>query len=119
MSGLTVAYRQKTAVYSESVAKDRNAFALSLHQPMPKSFQIHLESNDLGQLLDGLRVRADAWLKTAEYLEAGHVADESFICEECSNPEEASSIAQHYEKIIIQIEQQIQKQGGWSCATFQ
>jgi hypothetical protein len=81
---------------------------------MGKSFQIHLESNDLGQLLDGIRARADAWLKTAEYLKGGQVADGSFVCEECSDPQEAKSIAQHYERIITQIEQQIQKQGGWS-----
>lgn len=80
---------------------------------MANSFQIHFESNDLGQLLDGLRVRAEAWLKTAHYLETGQVADESFVCEECSDPDEAKSIGQHYEKIISQIEQQVQKQGGW------
>lgn len=80
---------------------------------MGKSFHIQLESNDLGQLLDGLRVRADAWRKTAEYLEGGHVADDSFACEECSDPQEARSIALHYEGIIDQIEQQVQKQGGW------
>lgn len=79
---------------------------------MGKFFQIHLERNDLGQLLDGLRVRADAWLKTAEYLEVGHVTDESFVCEECSDPHEAKSIALHYERIIIGIEKQVRKQGG-------
>jgi hypothetical protein len=80
---------------------------------MGKFFQLRLESNDLGQMLDGLRTRADAWRKTAEYLEIGYVADESFVCEECSNPEEANSIALHYEKIISRIEQQVLKQGGW------
>jgi len=79
---------------------------------MGKSFQIDLDSNDLGQLLDGLRVRADAWRKTAEYLEQGHVAGDSFVCEECSDSQEAKSITLHYEKIISRIEQQVQKQGG-------
>lgn len=79
---------------------------------MGKTFQLRLESNDLGQLLDGLRVRADAWRQTAEYLAQGYVADDSFVCEECSDPEEAKSIALHYERIISQIEQQVQKQGG-------
>jgi hypothetical protein len=110
MSGLTAAYQPRTAARSGNVAEDRNAFG----SPLPKPFQIHFESNDLGQLLDGLRGRADAWLKTAEYLSTGHVTDESFVCEECSDPQEAKSIAQHYEKIINQIEQQVQKQGGWS-----
>ena len=81
---------------------------------MGKTFQLRLESNDLGQLLDGLRIRANAWRNTAEYLESGYVSDDSFVCEECSDSEEAKSIALHYEKIITQIEQQVQKQGGWS-----
>lgn len=81
---------------------------------MPSHFTIRFESNDLGQILDGLRSRADAWGRTAEYLESGHVPDDSFVCEECSNPVEAKSIAQHYEKIITQIERQVKKQGGWS-----
>lgn len=80
---------------------------------MSRSFQITLERDDLGQLLDGLRARADAWHKTAEYLEHGYVADDSFVCEECSDPEEAKSIAIYYDRIITQLEQQIQNQGGW------
>ncbi len=79
---------------------------------MLKSFQIHLESNDLGQLLDGLRVRADSWRKTSEYLQTEQMGEEPFIAEDCSDPDEARSIAQHYEKIITQIERQIQNQGG-------
>jgi len=79
---------------------------------MKKSFQIRLENNDLGQLLEGLRIRLDAWRKTAEYLELGYIADDSFICEECSDPHEAKSIAQHYDRIITQIEEQVRNQGG-------
>lgn len=79
---------------------------------MEKSFQIHIEGNDLGQLLDGLRAREEAWRKTAEYLETNYVSDDSFVCEECSDPNEAKSIADHYLKIIGQIEQQVQKQRG-------
>lgn len=77
-------------------------------------FTILLSSQDLGQLVDGLRTRAEAWTKTAEYLETGHTADDSFVCEECSDPNEAKSIAAHYQSITGQIEQQVQKQGGWS-----
>lgn len=80
---------------------------------MGKSFHLHLKSNDLGQLLDGLRARADAWRKTAEYLETGYSAGDSFICEECSDPHEAESIAQHFDRIISQIEEQLRNQGGW------
>ncbi|HWA27943.1 MAG TPA: hypothetical protein VG734_19990 [Lacunisphaera sp.] len=78
---------------------------------MPTHFNIHLEGNDLGQVLDGLRARADAWSKTAEYLETGN-ADDSFVCEECSDSHEAKSIAEHYTKIIACIERQMQGQGG-------
>lgn len=77
-------------------------------------FTLLLSRQDLGQLLDGLRTRAEAWTKTAEYLETGYTSDDSFVCEECNNPDEAKSIAAHYQRIITNIEQQVQKQGGWS-----
>lgn len=78
-------------------------------------FTVLLSSQDLGQLLDGLRARAEAWAKTAEYLETGDTSDDSFVCEECRDPGEAKSIAAHYQRIITRIEQQMQKQGGCSC----
>jgi hypothetical protein len=81
---------------------------------MGKQLIIHIDGLDLGQLLDGLRLRAEAWQKSAEYLESGYVFDDSFICEECSDATEASAIACHYTKIIGQIERQVEKQGGWS-----
>lgn len=74
-------------------------------------FNIELDGNDLGQLLDGLKVRADAWEKTSEFLLTGHSHDDSFICEECSNAHEAETIARHYRRIIQQIEQQMNTQG--------
>jgi hypothetical protein len=78
-----------------------------------KEFQLTLSADDVGQLLDGLRLRAEVWAKTADYLESGFNADESFVCEECSDPHEARRIAQHYEKIITNIEAQVTEQGGW------
>ncbi len=81
---------------------------------MKDHIQITLNQHDLGQLLDGLRIRAEAWSKTAEYFESGFNADDAFICEECSDPHEARRIAQHYGKIITNIESQVAKQGGWS-----
>jgi hypothetical protein len=77
-----------------------------------RSLQIVLSENDLGQLLDGLRIRAEAWSKTADYLESGFNPDDSFICEECSGPHEARTIAEHYERIITEIEKQVANQGG-------
>jgi hypothetical protein len=47
---------------------------------MGNKFTIVLDSIDLGQLLDGLTTRAEAWRKTAEFVESGYSADDSFIC---------------------------------------
>ena len=80
---------------------------------MTNHFQITLSSHDLGQLLDGLRIRAEAWAKTADFLESGFSGDEAFICEECSDFCEARRIAQHYENIIHAVETQVAEQGGW------
>ena len=77
-----------------------------------KTLTIELSSHDLGQLLDGIRMRAEAWQKTADYLKSGYSSDDSFICEECSGPKEAQRIARHYDKIISEIEKQIQQQGS-------
>jgi len=52
---------------------------------MGKQIRIALDSLDVRQLLDGLRLRAEAWRKTAEFLESGYVAGDGFICEECSD----------------------------------
>lgn len=67
---------------------------------------------DLGQLLDGIRIRAESWRRTAEFIESGY-ADDAFICEECSDANEAVRIATHYERIITLVECQIEEQGGW------
>lgn len=80
---------------------------------MKDQLQITLNRNDLGQLLDGLQIRAAPWGKTADYLESGFSSDDSFICEECGDSQEARRIAQHYAMIITNIEAQVAKQGGW------
>jgi hypothetical protein len=64
-----------------------------------KEFVIRLNGFDLGQLLDGLEVRAAAWRHTAEYMETGE-APEGIVIEECTDAEEARKIAGHYERII-------------------
>lgn len=81
---------------------------------MQRNFLISLGAHDLGQLLDGLRIRSEEWSKTADYLESGFNADDYFICEACSDPREARRIAQHYEIIIATIDAQVAQQGGWS-----
>ena len=66
-----------------------------------------LDSNDIGQILDGLRCRADNWRETAEYLETGHTSRHDFVVEECSDAHEAQAIADHYERIITSIKSQL------------
>lgn len=40
---------------------------------MAKIYHIELSEDDLGQLLDGLEVRAESWERTAEYLRSGYI----------------------------------------------
>lgn len=77
---------------------------------MGKTLTIRLDSEDLGQLLDGLRCRAEAWHGTAEYMETGYSARDDFVVEECSDAEEARAIAVHYDRIISSIEAQVAAQ---------
>jgi hypothetical protein len=78
---------------------------------VPKRYRIELEDRDLGQLLDGLRIRAESWEKTADFLRT-EIAPigEIFIAEECCKPEEADDIAEHYRSIIRKIEAQTEAQ---------
>lgn len=68
---------------------------------------LRLDSNDIGQIIEGLQSRADSWRQTADYLEAGHAARDDFIAEECSDTNEANAIANHYERIIRELETQL------------
>jgi len=77
---------------------------------MGKKFTFMLDALDAGQLLDGLVARAEAWEKTAEYLQNGSVANDAFfVVEECSDAEEAEQIAQHFRSIIGKIRHQMGK----------
>jgi hypothetical protein len=78
---------------------------------MAKSYRIELNDLDIGQLLDGLRLRAESWERTADYLRTETMpAGEIFLIEECSKPEEADAIAEHYRSIIGTIERQMEAQ---------
>jgi cob(I)alamin adenosyltransferase len=68
---------------------------------------IRLEQNDLGQLLDALRSRSEAWHGTAEHLESGVTPRDDFVIEECSDADEARTIAEDYDRIIATIEAQM------------
>ena len=78
-----------------------------------KEFRIKLDSLDIGQVLDGLRCRQEAWANTAIFLRDDYFPDESFVCEECCDADEAQKIANCYDRIIRSIEEQIEAQGGW------
>jgi hypothetical protein len=80
---------------------------------MGKKFTIVLDSIDVGQLLDGLKSRAESWRKTGDFIESGYSSDDSFICEECSDAEEATNIAKHFAAIAVSVERQVAEQGGW------
>ena len=73
---------------------------------MEEYITIKLSRNDVGQIIDGLYERMIIWKTTAEYLRNGHL-DCGGMIEECSEPEEAENIADHYEKIINQIKAQL------------
>jgi hypothetical protein len=78
---------------------------------MAITYRIESEGRDLGQLLDGLETRAKSWERTAEYLRTEHMPEgEFFVVEECSRPEEADGIAEHYRSIIQKIESQMEGQ---------
>ena len=75
---------------------------------MPKTYQIVLDDSDLGQIIDGLEIRAESWEKTAEYLRTGEMpAGDFFLVEECSRAEEAEAIAKRYHEIIAKIQGQL------------
>lgn len=76
-----------------------------------KEYIIRLNELDLGQVIDGLEVRANAWRLTAAYLEAGEAPD-GFAMEECADAGEARRLAEHYERILSSLIQQQAEQRG-------
>jgi hypothetical protein len=79
---------------------------------MGEQLLLTLDSLDVGQILDGLRSRQESWANTAIFLRDDYFPREAFICEECSDLHEAQRIADHYQRIILSIEQQIDAQVG-------
>ena len=53
--------------------------------PIDKEYIIRLNGFDLGQLQDGLEVRARAWRDTANYLETGESSSPDFVAEQCTD----------------------------------
>jgi hypothetical protein len=78
---------------------------------MVKRYQIELDGHDLGQVLDGLEVRAESWRRTADFLRTGEMPEgELFIIEDCSDAEEAEELAARYGEIIKKIQSQMKDQ---------
>jgi hypothetical protein len=78
---------------------------------MAKTYHIELDDLELGQLLDGLEIRAESWERTADYLRDGTTSHaEFFTIEECNKPEEADGIAKSYRSIISKISSQMEAQ---------
>jgi hypothetical protein len=78
---------------------------------MAPTYRIEIDELDLGQILDGMEIRAESWQRTAEYLRTGEMpAGEFFIVEECSKPDEAEGIAEHYRSIVRKIRTQMETQ---------
>ena len=76
---------------------------------MSKIYRIELNDLDLGQLLEGLESRAEAWEKTADYHRTGE-SPPDFIVEECNDTDEAGVIAGQYRSIITTIRKQREAQ---------
>ena len=76
-----------------------------------KEYVIRLNSFDLGQMLDGLEVRARAWRDTEVYLETGEMPSSDFVVEECTDAKEALQLADHYDRIIAAVLEQKAHQG--------
>lgn len=60
-------------------------------------------------MLDGLWAREDAWRQTAMVLR-GEMSDDEFLCEECSDAEEAESIYRDYKLLTSKISEQMKRQ---------
>jgi hypothetical protein len=74
-----------------------------------REYYIQLHEFDLGQVLDGLEMRAVSWEKTAIYHRTGE-SPHDMVIEECRDAKEADKIAAHYHSIIAKIRKQREAQ---------
>ena len=65
-----------------------------------------LDSMMVGQILDALEVRREAWEKTSAWFR-GELNDPYFSIEECSDAEEADEIAAYYLEIESELRAQL------------
>ena len=64
----------------------------------------------VGQMLDGLRIRAESWERTKIYLSDGVIDPDDPYVEECNDETEAGQIEAFYREIIKEIETQLDAQ---------
>ncbi len=69
--------------------------------------RITLDRETVLEFRDALRARADAWHKTAEFIESGYISDDSAECENCDDADEALRIAERYDRIVTKLESQM------------
>jgi hypothetical protein len=85
---------------------------------MNKSYFLRLGENDLGQIIEGLQVRADSWRRTADYFRTGQNTDGNFAIEECNGEYEANQMALFYSRIIRNLERQRDEQRNSECELY-
>ena len=68
-----------------------------------------LDSMMIGQILDALEVRREAWEKTSAWFR-GELDDPFFSIEECRDAEEADGIAAYYREIEKELIEQLDRQ---------
>lgn len=74
---------------------------------MARLIELRLDDSDVGQIIDGLEVRAASWRNTYRYLVTGEPPQPFFVAEECSDADEARKLAEHYERLIVEITKQV------------
>lgn len=74
-----------------------------------KRYVLALDAFDMGQLLDGITQRANAYRNTENYHETGDFDTHEPILE-VNDAEEARKLAEHYERIAAAIELQMKEQ---------
>jgi len=71
--------------------------------------QLTLPRLHVGQVLDGLEMLIEQWDATAAWFRTGEIGDVAI--RECSDVEEAESIAIYYREIAGEIRRQMEAQG--------
>ena len=87
---------------------------------MGNTYTIRLEANDIGQILDGLRCRAESWRGTMQYHETGTTPNDTFVIEECRDADEARKLTACYDRLVGEIEGQLtsQRKGPRTIPSF-